>query len=362
MSIFTWPFKRKQYAGLGNPRFVGDIVAANEAINDALAAIVGTVTLAAGGNLVVGATYVVVGGSITYNATIYAVGSTFTVVTGVTTFATSSGGYVVSNDFFIIAGLDYVMGVSNTFNPGIFYLQGQFYIIGTAFAEGLYLSPNPTDTMSQLFGDGNSRNIYTLMQAITTSTSSGTTTPIFSGNMNAYRIGAKYTNTLIQSLLATQAALGSAAFLPASASPVNGEVALWNNLYTQAQINAGFVALAGGTMTGALVLSGDPGAPLGAATKQYVDSSGGKRLASGNQNIGDVNSSGTTQTVSLGTTLADNNYMVLTSIVSAQTNPYNDTSIFLAIRNKTTTSFDVILYEARGVVQNISIDWVILHF
>jgi hypothetical protein len=31
------------------------------------------------------------------------------------------------------------------------------------------------------------------------------------------------------------------------------------------------LALAGGTMTGALILSADPTALLGAATKQYVD-------------------------------------------------------------------------------------------
>lgn len=41
---------------------------------------------------------------------------------------------------------------------------------------------------------------------------------------------------------------------------------------TQAQINDG-LQKAGGTMTGALVLSGNPSVALGAATKQYVDSS-----------------------------------------------------------------------------------------
>lgn len=43
------------------------------------------------------------------------------------------------------------------------------------------------------------------------------------------------------------------------------------NYYTQAQTDAAFVAKAGATMTGLLVLSGDPVNVLGAATKQYVD-------------------------------------------------------------------------------------------
>ncbi|HBY60591.1 MAG TPA: hypothetical protein DEH78_12270 [Solibacterales bacterium] len=43
------------------------------------------------------------------------------------------------------------------------------------------------------------------------------------------------------------------------------------NYYTQAQVDAGFVQKTGATMTGLLVLSADPSAALGAATKQYVD-------------------------------------------------------------------------------------------
>jgi hypothetical protein len=43
------------------------------------------------------------------------------------------------------------------------------------------------------------------------------------------------------------------------------------NYYTQAQTDAGFVQKTGATMTGLLVLSADPSAALGAATKQYVD-------------------------------------------------------------------------------------------
>jgi len=363
MSLFTWPFKRKQYAGLGNPRFVGDIVAANEAINDALAAIIGTTNIAAGGTLIIGQSYVVMGGSITYNSSLYTVGQVFTAVAGFTTFTTSAGGYVVSNDFFIVSGLDFIGGVTNTFNPGIFYLQGQFYIINAPFTEGLYLAANPTDTMPQPFGDGNSRNIYTLMQAVTTSTPSGTTTPEFLGNMNAYRIGLKYINTLIQALVVTTSSLGSAAFKTVTNTPTAGQIPYWDNLYTKTQISNGFLKIDGsnGPMTGPLVLNADPTDAKGAATKSYVDSQGAKRLVSGNTVVGDISSSNTNVTVSLGTTLADNNYLVLITVISLGT-PGNDATTIFVVHNKTTTGFDVLFHEVASVVQDISIDWVVFHF
>jgi len=42
-------------------------------------------------------------------------------------------------------------------------------------------------------------------------------------------------------------------------------------LLNSSSVLTGFVPIAGGTMTGPLILSGDPTLPLGAATKQYVD-------------------------------------------------------------------------------------------
>lgn len=42
-------------------------------------------------------------------------------------------------------------------------------------------------------------------------------------------------------------------------------------LINSSSVLTGFVPIAGGTMTGPLILSGDPTLPLGAATKQYVD-------------------------------------------------------------------------------------------
>jgi hypothetical protein len=42
-------------------------------------------------------------------------------------------------------------------------------------------------------------------------------------------------------------------------------------LFNSGTVLTGFLPIAGGTMTGPLILSGDPTMPLGAATKQYVD-------------------------------------------------------------------------------------------
>lgn len=57
------------------------------------------------------------------------------------------------------------------------------------------------------------------------------------------------------------AATGPGAFAPAS----------WTRGVTLADATATYLPLAGGTMTGLLLLSGDPAAALGAATKQMVD-------------------------------------------------------------------------------------------
>ena len=45
----------------------------------------------------------------------------------------------------------------------------------------------------------------------------------------------------------------------------------WTQIAAATDANGPYLAIAGGTLTGALVLAADPGAALGAATKQYVD-------------------------------------------------------------------------------------------
>jgi microcystin-dependent protein len=55
-------------------------------------------------------------------------------------------------------------------------------------------------------------------------------------------------------------------------------------------LNASFLKLAGGTLTGPLILNGNPTTPLGAATKQYVDSiQGGGLPLTGGTMLGAIN-------------------------------------------------------------------------
>jgi hypothetical protein len=54
------------------------------------------------------------------------------------------------------------------------------------------------------------------------------------------------------------------------------------------KVSAGFLALAGGTLTGSLTLAADPTVPLGAATKQYVDAQNSRyrnRIINGDMSV-----------------------------------------------------------------------------
>lgn len=67
------------------------------AINTPAAYLTNSVLTRPGTVLVVGDTYTVLGGPIVYNAITYAVGAQFTVLMGITSFTSVSGGYVVDN-------------------------------------------------------------------------------------------------------------------------------------------------------------------------------------------------------------------------------------------------------------------------
>lgn len=62
--------------------------------------------------------------------------------------------------------------------------------------------------------------------------------------------------------------------------------------------NVGLLPLAGGTMTGNLILNADPSAALGAATKQYVDNLGSTTIVSNETPAGSINGSNTAYTTS----------------------------------------------------------------
>lgn len=224
-SIFQWPFKRKSYAGLGNPRFVDDVKAANEAVIDA---------------------------SIALSA-------------------------LSPIDFAIISGFDFTAGTPGTYSGGIFYLNGQFYSQGTTFSEGLYLAPNPTDIEPQPFSDGNTRLIYTSMVSASTASPTGAT-PIFSGNMNAYRIGLKVLKSNITSLQATISALGNAAFM--NVGVTGGTVAAGDDSrfgYTKNEADNKF-ALLSKTLYIDNSAVYTPSGPYNPATKVYADQAAGFRI------------------------------------------------------------------------------------
>jgi hypothetical protein len=226
MSIFQWPFKRKEYPGVGNPRFVSDIVAANEATIDAMKALTGL-------------------GSV---------------------------------DFAIITGLDFTPGAPNgVYSPGVFYLNGSFYYMGAGFSEGLYLTTNPTDIEPQPFEDGISRLTYTVLSGISTSNPAGAT-PIFSGDMNAYRIGLKSVKNSLVPIQTTVAQLGNSAFR--NVGNTGGTVAAGDDPrfgYTQGQIDTLFAKKVDVIIKGAGTAY-TPTASTDPVNKQYADSAAGVKL------------------------------------------------------------------------------------
>lgn len=164
INSFFAPFKRLQYAGVNNPRYVSDVVAANELVLDMVQNICG-----------LGAT-----------------------------------------DFAIFAGLVFTPGTPNTFTPGIFFLNGAWYYMPTTFNEGLYLAPNIQPIMPVAFTDTVTRNIYQVNYGQSTGTISGSS-PVFSGNMNAYRLDLKSMGINISALqLATKLQNVQISALPAS--------------------------------------------------------------------------------------------------------------------------------------------------
>lgn len=215
-TYFTWPWKRKEYAGIGNPRFVSDIVSDNELALEGLKNLLG----------------------------------------------------LSDTDFAIVYGLEYVVGTSNSYNPGVIFFNGSFYAVESSFVEGLRLTPNVTDTMPQPFNDGNSRNIYTKFSTVTTTNPTGST-PVFTGNMNGYRLNLNILNQDVSSIFSVLSTLGNAAFKNVGTTP--GTVAAGDASYSKTDSDNKYVDAGGDTMTGALVLPADPTADMQAATKHYVD-------------------------------------------------------------------------------------------
>ena len=237
--------------------------------------------------------------------------------------------------FFILQGLNYNAGV---YSDGIIYFKadadtvGRFYFVAS-FSEGNAILPNaPTGENAKLYTDAVTRPTYNYYTASPAAYNAGVTTPQFNGDMNAYRLANVFLKAQINALNVIASSLGSAAFLPASATAANGVVPLWDNVYTKSQV----LPLSGGTMTGALTLNADPTGNLNPVTLQYFNAKVPiKQILNGNQNVGNQSAGDTLYTVSLGTTLASANYKVMAVVVSNGSTPANgDNDYTLSITEK----------------------------
>ena len=146
---------------------------------------------------------------------------------------------MADSDFAIITGLNFVVGTPNTYTTGIIYFNGNFYYVANGFNENQYLVPQINDTLIEAFNTGSPQPIYSLYNAVDTSSSFGATIQ-FNGNMNQYRIGNKYFRDAIISLLATQAALGTASTRNIGTS--TGQILTADQTYTATQIDAKLAA------------------------------------------------------------------------------------------------------------------------
>ena len=156
MSDITFPNDRLEYAGTGtnafNPVFISDIVNATQSINKAMQSI-----------------------------------SDFR-----------------NTDFYIVSGFD-LDPSTGYYSAGIAWISDAFYFYpgpgtfdGITFptiSNGQYLQPFPTNVLNKLMGDGVSHNyIYTIYYAQVSNTqplSPYNISPIFSNDMDIYKIGMK---------------------------------------------------------------------------------------------------------------------------------------------------------------------------
>lgn len=148
-SLIQFPFVRQSRALIDNPLYIQDVTAADQQTQDAITAIAG-------------------------------LGPT---------------------DFAIFGGLTYEIAVSgsNYYLPGTFYLNGVWYYMPVDFDEGLYLAPNVTGIMPYTFSDAVTAPIYDVNYAQQSASPTGNT-PLFSGNMNQYRMDSKTVNAILTML------------------------------------------------------------------------------------------------------------------------------------------------------------------
>lgn len=309
---FQIPYIRKSYPALGNPVFVDDLVAV------------------------------------------------YQLIFGM--FAAQYDGF--GTNFAIVSGFEYNPspgpGSAAFYNPGILYLQGAFMYVTGTLSEGLAIAPVSQDINPQPFSDTNSRNTYTLLQGESSSATTGLVTPIFTGNMNPYRMNLAVHNAFIVSLLATQASLGGAAKL--NVGTTINTVAAGNDprlVYTAAQLDARYAQIANVIIKGGGTAY-TPAAATDPTNVGWVQENFPQILASGSIPAFDIPGGGITQNLAFGTTLNSTNYIVMFNIISHGT-PQQDTTAYTpTIFAATTAGCSMRFQEGVGGVQNISVNWIVL--
>jgi hypothetical protein len=131
--------------------------------------------------------------------------------------------------------------------------------------------------MPEPFADSISRLTYTLFSGISTSNPTGST-PIFSSDMNQYRIGLSSIKANVLTMQATLAVLGNSAF--ANIGTTAGTVAAGNDSrfgYTQAQIDSLF-ALKSSVIEKGTGTAYTPTGNNDPVNKQYADQASGVKL------------------------------------------------------------------------------------
>jgi hypothetical protein len=197
----VFPTKRKYYPGIDNPLFLGDITTGYDSDLSVMASLSG----------------------------------------------------LKDGDFYIISGLEYVLGTPNNYTPGIIYFNGDFFYCSVSLTEGLRLATSYIDVLSETFNDAVARPIYT-NQVATPSSSTLGTTPAFTGNMDQYRINNKILQQQILGLLDIIGNLGTAANANLGTGP--GQVPTADQVYTQTQTNA-LLMMRGPSVPGSITFAYD---------------------------------------------------------------------------------------------------------
>lgn len=300
--------ERVTYPGMDNPIFVDDLLAADQAVLSAAAALTG----------------------------------------------------LEATDFAIISGFDF--DGSTNYSAGVIWLYGQFYYCAGGCTTGQYLSGSVVAQLSEGFDDGNSRNIYSSFIATSSNAGGAGFSPQFAGSMDTYRAGSKRLMIAINALQIVAAALGSAAYLNIGTGP--GTVMAGNDPrapYTGAQLDARYaqqvqvIIKGGGTAY-------TPTAPTDPVNKQYADNVGIQKLAQGTTNVGDIQTGGTTIVCSFGQTLPNTNYMVLFSLEGSAASFNDASSLYPDIPTalKTQLSFTMKFLEGVGTTQNLVVKWTVI--